>query len=119
MNEGDGNWSTTRTNDTDSVVTETKIDDWVPIVSNLTTSTNSTKATTEDRKFIPLTDFATESNAPRPSDVPPEDKKPQARSIVFPYVYERKNDPRTRYIPLLPEEDVLGGLVGAKEHSKR
>lgn len=31
---------------------------------------------------------------------------PEARSVLFPYVYERKNDPRTRYIPLIPEEDL-------------
>lgn len=29
-----------------------------------------------------------------------------ARTMMVPYVYERKNDPRTRYIPLIPEEDM-------------
>ncbi|OAD60287.1 Pancreatic lipase-related protein 1 [Eufriesea mexicana] len=28
------------------------------------------------------------------------------RSMVFPYAYEKKKDPRTRYIPLIPEEDL-------------
>ncbi|XP_031827006.2 uncharacterized protein LOC116424575 [Nomia melanderi] len=28
------------------------------------------------------------------------------RNMVFPYAYERKKDPRTRYIPLIPEEDM-------------
>ena len=28
------------------------------------------------------------------------------RSMVFPYAYEKKKDPRTRYIPLIPEEDM-------------
>lgn len=33
-------------------------------------------------------------------------ESPEGRSVLFPYVYERKNDPRTRYIPLIPEEDL-------------
>ncbi|XP_063989621.1 uncharacterized protein LOC135168927 isoform X2 [Diachasmimorpha longicaudata] len=28
------------------------------------------------------------------------------KSLAFPYAYERKTDPRTRYIPLIPEEDM-------------
>ncbi|XP_012288462.1 uncharacterized protein LOC105704100 [Orussus abietinus] len=32
--------------------------------------------------------------------------QPVMRTIVFPYAYEKQKDPRTRYIPLIPEEDM-------------
>lgn len=62
----------------------------------------------QDKKFIPLVEF----------DKEPLREVKRARSIVFPYVYERKNDPRTRYIPLVPEEDlgsVGDGSIGQEE----
>ncbi|XP_077266184.1 uncharacterized protein LOC143899644 isoform X1 [Temnothorax americanus] len=90
----------------------------------------TTVANTYERKFIPLVDSeATTSDSPPSStdanDVPGSttaashiQKIPRykttvksARTIMnpvmmFPYAYERKNDPRTRYIPLIPEEDM-------------
>lgn len=62
----------------------------------------------QEKKFIPLVEFDKEQ---------PKVVK-RARSIVFPYVYERKNDPRTRYIPLIPEED-LGLIAGIKQEERR
>lgn len=81
---------------------------------------------TYERKFIPLVDLeATTDSPPSSTDVPGSttiashiQKIPRykttvksARTILntammFPYAYERKNDPRTRYIPLIPEEDM-------------
>lgn len=82
--------------------------------------------TTYERKFIPLVDFEATTDSPSPStDVPDSttvashiQKIPRYKttvksarmlinpSMMFPYAYERKNDPRTRYIPLIPEEDM-------------
>lgn len=83
----------------------------------------------EERKFIPLIDFQntngfvpqtghTESEKVSTetitthiqriaqTTIPNQSGTPEARTVRFPYVYERKNDPRTRYIPLIPEEDL-------------
>lgn len=87
-----------------------------------------------ERKFIPLIDFqnssdffpTTSSNdiseskpttstvrtshiqkIPRPTtDKVRESKVFPSRTMIFPYAYERRKDPRTRYIPLIPEEDM-------------
>ncbi|XP_011877647.1 PREDICTED: uncharacterized protein LOC105567400 isoform X2 [Vollenhovia emeryi] len=88
----------------------------------------TTIANTYERKFIPLVDLEATTDRPSSSidanDVPGSttvashiQKIPRyqttvksARTInptmMFPYAYERKNDPRTRYIPLIPEEDM-------------
>lgn len=94
----------------------------------------TTYASTYDRKFIPLVDLE-ETSRPPPSstdfnDIPeslsstttvathiqkiPRYKDARAKSgrtlvrstMMFPYAYERRNDPRTRYIPLIPEEEM-------------
>ncbi|XP_012539893.1 uncharacterized protein LOC105838699 isoform X2 [Monomorium pharaonis] len=91
------------------------------------TKEEATTANTYERKFIPLIDFdVTTSNPPSSTDANevsttvsshiqkiPRHKMTtkSARTIIhptmmFPYAYERKNDPRTRYIPLIPEEDM-------------
>ncbi|XP_050453343.1 uncharacterized protein LOC126852518 [Cataglyphis hispanica] len=95
------------------------------IMSNETT----TVASTYERKFIPLLDFeettsslfsSTNSNdIPEPTTIASHIQKiPRHKTslksvkmmtkstMMFPYVYERRNDPRTRYIPLIPEEDM-------------
>lgn len=86
----------------------------------------TTIANAHERKFIPLVDFeATTDSSPSSTDVPGSatvashiQKIPRYKttvksartlinpSMMFPYAYERKNDPRTRYIPLIPEEDM-------------
>lgn len=82
-------------------------------------------ANTYERKFIPLVDLeATTDSSSSSTDVPrsttiashiqkiPRYKTTKsARTIMnptmmFPYAYERKSDLRTRYIPLIPEEDM-------------
>ncbi|XP_034946131.1 uncharacterized protein [Chelonus insularis] len=35
-----------------------------------------------------------------------EENKSSSRSTIFPYAYERNKDPRSRYIPLIPEEEM-------------
>jgi len=86
------------------------------------------EANTYERKFIPLIDFEeTTSDLSSLTDIndvsssttvathiqkiPRYKTTKSARNIIhptmmFPYAYERKNDPRTRYIPLIPEEDM-------------
>lgn len=82
-----------------------------------------------ERKFIPLVDpeaatIGGPSSSTDANDVPDTttavshiQKIPRFKTTVksartinptmmFPYAYERKNDPRTRYIPLIPEEDM-------------
>ncbi|XP_076278838.1 uncharacterized protein LOC143208345 [Lasioglossum baleicum] len=81
-----------------------------------------------EKKYIPLTEpeikeFATITNnvterrsttlshsniqrIPRPQETRAEIRTTTRKSMVFPYAYERKKDPRTRYIPLIPEEDL-------------
>ncbi|XP_011631174.1 uncharacterized protein LOC105423202 isoform X2 [Pogonomyrmex barbatus] len=88
----------------------------------------TTTANAYERKFIPLIDLEKTIGSPSSTDtndVPVSttiashiQKIPRykttaksARTItksamMFPYAYERKNDPRTRYIPLIPEEDM-------------
>lgn len=94
----------------------------------------TTHASTYERKFIPLVDLeetsglllssADSSNTPESHSSTttvathiqkiPRYKGARVNSarmlaksaMVFPYAYERKNDPRTRYIPLIPEEDM-------------
>ncbi|XP_018047089.1 PREDICTED: uncharacterized protein LOC108686338 [Atta colombica] len=88
----------------------------------------ATIANTYERKFIPLIDFEeTTSDLSSLTDIndvsssttvathiqkiPRYKTTKSARNIIhptmmFPYAYERKNDPRTRYIPLIPEEDM-------------
>ena len=92
----------------------------------------STEKSIEERKFIPLINFenydefvplsggtespesqktTTEKDTTHIQRIPHTTASskvgsPEARSVLFPYVYERKNDPRTRYIPLIPEEDL-------------
>jgi len=84
---------------------------------------------TYERKFIPLIDLeettgsstSIESNdvaasttiashiqkIPRYKEATVKNTQTIFRStMMFPYAYERRNDPRTRYIPLIPEEDM-------------
>ncbi|XP_032672754.1 uncharacterized protein LOC116844814 [Odontomachus brunneus] len=94
----------------------------------------TTYASTYERKFIPLVDLE-EMSGPSPSSADSSDisesrsdtttvathiqKIPRYKDVrtksgrtlvrsamMFPYAYERRNDPRTRYIPLIPEEDM-------------
>ncbi|XP_029158872.1 uncharacterized protein LOC114931098 [Nylanderia fulva] len=79
----------------------------------------TTPPNTYERKFIPLLDLEETTNSHDISEsttashiqkIPRETMK-SARmmmksTMMFPYAYERRNDPRTRYIPLIPEEDM-------------
>lgn len=96
------------------------------VTTNDPSKNDNTTPKFEERKFIPLTDHENqekiqlkeneESQTVENSSthiqripqttVPSKIETPEARSVLFPYVYERKNDPRTRYIPLIPEEDL-------------
>ncbi|XP_029045226.1 uncharacterized protein LOC114877165 [Osmia bicornis bicornis] len=83
----------------------------------------------DERKFIPLVDPEEEESTtttsndvsetrsstyshiqkiPRPTGTRNNQSSGNLtrRSMVFPYAYEKKKDPRTRYIPLIPEEDL-------------
>lgn len=40
------------------------------------------------------------------------------RTMIFPYAYERRKDPRTRYIPLIPEEDIGRSLMSMIERDR-
>ncbi|XP_051172193.1 uncharacterized protein LOC127288642 [Leptopilina boulardi] len=134
LNEDDGSW-TPQSEDAEAGP-ETKIDDWVPITDKirnekslkLSTVENTEKSSTEkseklnsnkenstieERKFIPLTNLeeknsksSTHIQRIAQTTVSSKIESPEGRSVLFPYVYERKNDPRTRYIPLIPEEDL-------------
>ena len=87
-----------------------------------------------DRKFIPLVDFENRDDFLAPTEGGEEivkseitsteipshiqkipgpverkesvEREENKRAMIFPYAYERKNDPRTRYIPLIPEEEM-------------
>ncbi|XP_029678189.1 uncharacterized protein LOC115244579 [Formica exsecta] len=100
------------------------------IMSDETKEETTTATSTYERKFIPLLDFeettgdlfsSTNSNdIPEPTTTAshiqkiPRHEQATMKSVgmmtkstmMFPYVYERRNDPRTRYIPLIPEEDM-------------
>ncbi|XP_072757974.1 uncharacterized protein [Anoplolepis gracilipes] len=98
------------------------------ITPDETKEETTTAASTYERKFIPLLDFeetnsglfsSTKSNDNPESTtpvshiqkIPRQAMRKSARMItkstmMFPYAYERTNDPRTRYIPLIPEEDM-------------
>ncbi|EFN85764.1 Pancreatic lipase-related protein 1 [Harpegnathos saltator] len=92
------------------------------------------KVNTYERKFIPLVDLEETSGAsplsadsndipesrsssttvathiqkiPRYKDAKEKSSRALVRStMMFPYAYERRKDPRTRYIPFIPEEDM-------------
>lgn len=126
--------SQTTTSSEKTVATTMKIDtvdnSWKSTEDNDKTKEEiTTIANTYERKFIPLVDLdATTSSPPLSTNVNDASdsttvsshiqKIPRykttvksARTIInptmmFPYAYERKNDPRTRYIPLIPEEDM-------------
>ncbi|XP_011307811.1 uncharacterized protein [Fopius arisanus] len=84
-----------------------------------------------DQKFIPLIDFQTPDSAlnddqggikvrSTTEDILPNIKKNEenkgemkssfrmleTQAMAFPYAYEKKTNPRTIYIPLVPEEDI-------------
>ncbi|XP_033335516.2 uncharacterized protein LOC117225844 [Megalopta genalis] len=66
-------------------------------------------STTSNDPTEPRTTTPAQSNIqriPRPQEPRTEVRTSTRRSMVFPYAYERKKDPRTRYIPLIPEEDL-------------
>lgn len=98
-------------------------------------STTSEETRNDERRFIPLIDFENSSDffpstsaneivESRSTDSPTaytshiqkiprsnlnknrEAKTFPRRTMIFPYAYERRKDPRTRYIPLIPEEDI-------------
>lgn len=96
----------------------------------------STAQPAKERKFIPLIDFengetflgsnraseapeeadgdSASSSTQKPSHIqripgPVESREDSAitkRAMIFPYAYERRKDPRTRYIPLIPVDDM-------------
>lgn len=100
----------------------------------------TTTANAYARKFIPLLDFEETGNlfsSTNSNDIPetttsashiqkiPRHEQAMMNSarmltkstMMFPYAYERKNDPRTRYIPLIPEED-MGKLYSSVERDR-
>lgn len=100
----------------------------LPIISE-TKEETTTITSTYERKFIPLFGFeettdnllsSTNSNdipetttiashiqkIPRHEQTMKTARMLMKSTMMFPYAYERKNDPRTRYIPLIPEEDM-------------
>ncbi|XP_012221736.2 uncharacterized protein [Linepithema humile] len=84
----------------------------------------ATSTSTHERKYIPLLDLeettgdlpsSTDSHISESTTIASHIQKiprvkeasvKSARTMMFPYAYERRNDPRTRYIPLVPEEDM-------------
>lgn len=94
------------------------------------TKEETTAPSTYERKFIPLLDLEETTGDPFSStnsyDIPefttaashiqkiPRHEQATMKNVrmmmkstmMFPYAYERRNDPRTRYIPLIPEEDM-------------
>ncbi|KAI4482304.1 hypothetical protein M0804_008855 [Polistes exclamans] len=111
------------------------------------TERSTSDETNEERKFIPLIDLqntdddffpsSTEINESRStisstisytshiqkiprsssSNKSRESKSFPKRTMIFPYAYERRKDPRTRYIPLIPEED-LGRSITSFERDR-
>ncbi|XP_076240337.1 uncharacterized protein LOC143182900 [Calliopsis andreniformis] len=108
-----------------ALVMDKRVDQFEKIAENQ--SNASTAAEKEERKYIPLVDPETKESSTSSNDIPesrsdlstqshiqriprPEVERDEVRtttkrSMIFPYAYERKKDPRTRYIPLIPEED--------------
>ncbi|XP_017883705.1 uncharacterized protein LOC108627135 [Ceratina calcarata] len=94
------------------------------IVTSVDFNNNSDEIITtgkEERKYIPLIDpEGQEPSSTSSNDVPetsssstqshiqkiPRPESSSRSSMMFPYAYEKKKDPRTRYIPLIPEEDL-------------
>ncbi|XP_015182837.1 PREDICTED: uncharacterized protein LOC107069771 [Polistes dominula] len=111
------------------------------------TERSTSDETNEERKFIPLIDLdnsndffpstssndlgesrSTISSTTYPSHIQKiprslntsKNKEPKSfpkRTMMFPYAYERRKDPRTRYIPLIPEED-LGRSITSIERDR-
>lgn len=131
--KSDGTSTTARTvsSDEETAAVPTKIDD----NSHTFAEDGASDETKEkvmtnayERKFIPLVDLeatidspssSTDASVPESTTIASHIQKiprykttvKSARTVInptmmFPYAYERKNDPRTRYIPLIPEEDM-------------
>nr|KAF7398027.1 hypothetical protein H0235_016035 [Vespula pensylvanica] len=112
--------------------TSSSMDSKDPITA---TERSTSEETNDQRRFIPLIDFenssdffpstsANEIAESRSTSSPTaytshiqkiprstlnekrEAKTFPRRTMIFPYAYERRKDPRTRYIPLIPEEDI-------------
>ncbi|XP_044017646.1 uncharacterized protein LOC122858662 isoform X1 [Aphidius gifuensis] len=73
-------------------------------------STTVVSSKINDKKFIPVGRI-NENNDKKLTDYVGDKKindieRGTLRSMIFPFHYSGKNDPRTKYIPLLPEEEV-------------
>ncbi|XP_076619136.1 uncharacterized protein LOC143340746 [Colletes latitarsis] len=89
----------------DSVVLSKEDKKYIPLV-NVGLRESSTTSPEDNMETRP--NDSTHSNIqriPRPTETETV-RSSTRRSMVFPYAYERKKDPRTRYIPLIPEEDL-------------
>ncbi|XP_076162425.1 uncharacterized protein LOC143144182 isoform X2 [Ptiloglossa arizonensis] len=102
--------ATVKSTDSDSndAVTSSKEErKYIPLVSQ---ETGESSSTSPDDISEPRPSMSMHSNIqriPRPKETETEKVRTSTRrSMVFPYAYERKKDPRTRYIPLIPEEDL-------------
>lgn len=113
----------------------------------VTERSTSEETRIDERRFIPLIDFenssdffpstsANEIAESRSTDSPTaytshiqkiprsnlnknrEAKTFPRRTMIFPYAYERRKDPRTRYIPLIPEEDIGRSLMSMIERDR-
>ncbi|CAL7952330.1 unnamed protein product [Xylocopa violacea] len=100
-----------RDSDTQEAVTSEKEErKYIPLVDPGTKQASSTSSNDilEARTSAPV--YSHIQRIPKPTQTRSSNGKAGGsttrRSMAFPYAYEKKKDPRTRYIPLIPEEDM-------------
>lgn len=81
---------------------------FIPLIDPETTGSSSTTDSNDISESRSTTTPVTHiQKIPRPKEKRVKSARALSKpAMIFPYAYERRNDPRTRYIPLLPEEDM-------------
>lgn len=98
--------TSTENNSNDSTASKVGETRYIPLVDPKTKESSSTSSNDVPESHPDLSTDSHIQRIPRPVETRDEMKGSTRRSMVFPYAYEKKKDPRTRYIPLIPEEDL-------------
>ncbi|XP_076686791.1 uncharacterized protein LOC143378740 isoform X2 [Andrena cerasifolii] len=95
-----------RSDNGSSVTLENEEKKYIPLIDPQAIESSSTGSNDVSESRFNLSTHSHIQRIPRPVEARSEVGSSTRRSMAFPYAYERKKDPRTRYIPLIPEEDL-------------
>lgn len=95
-----------RSDNGSSVTLENEEKKYIPLIDPQAIESSSIGSNDVSESRFNLSTHSHIQRIPRPVETTSEVRTSTRRSMAFPYAYERKKDPRTRYIPLIPEEDL-------------